>query len=148
MKIQNSWRTLLSVCVVGLMLLAVFRISQAARTGAGPLTEQDAIRLESRISQLEQRLYSIENNVRTLEQQSRLASSTPRGGSVTPEDLAVLRSAIQTLQLRLEDDECSLARLDERTLTPVAREARRRSAGADPCRENAGTPLRLPDRRQ
>ena len=142
-------RALLSVCVVGLVLLAVFRISQAARTAAGPLPQQDIIRLETRVNQLEQRLYSIENNMRTLEQQSRLAGSASRSGSVTPEDFALLRSAIQSLQVRLEDDECGLARLDERTLTPVAREARRRSAGgADPCRENSGSPLRLPDRRQ
>jgi predicted nucleic acid-binding Zn-ribbon protein len=118
----------------------------AARTNAGPTPQQDVIRLDSRISQLEQRFYSIETSVRTLEQQSRMAGMGQRGGAVTQDDLTVLRSEIQTLQARIMEDECALAKLDERTLTPTAREARRRAVGNDPCRNNFELPLRPPTR--
>jgi chromosome segregation ATPase len=109
------------------------------------MPQQEVIRLESRMNQLEQRLYTIESSIRNLEQQSRLGAST-RG--LSPEDLTLLRSQMQALQLRLEDHECALARLDERTLSAAMRDARRKSgAGNDPCRLNADMPLRLPDHR-
>ena len=126
---------LVSVLVFGLVLVA--------RTSAGPTPPQDAIRLESRISQLEQRFYTLETSMRTLEQQTRMGGLSQRGG-VTPDDLALLRSEIQTLQVRIMEDECALAKLDERTLSPTAREARRRAAGNDPCRANFELPLRPP----
>ena len=140
-----QYKTWGSVAVVLLSLIMVSRISSAGRTAPAP--EQDVIRLESRLNQLEQRLYSIETNLRTLEQQSRIAGATQRG--VSPDDVALLRAQLQTLQLRLTDDECGLAKLDERTLSAAMRE-QRRDAGignGDPCRQNAQTPLRLPDRR-
>src|SRR6185295_1196978 len=126
---------------VFLLTVLAFGLVLVARTNAGPTPQQDVIRLDARISQLEQRFYTIENSVRTLEQQSRITGMN-RGGSVTPEDLALLRSEIQTLQARIMEDECALAKLDERTLTPTAREARQRAAGNDPCRENFQLPLR------
>jgi hypothetical protein len=107
---------------------------------------QDAIRLETRINQLEQRLYTIETSIRTLEQQSRIGSVTSR--TVTPEEVAALRAEVQSLGLRLSDEECAIAKLDERTLTPAARAARIRSgARTEPCRLNADTPVRFPERR-
>jgi len=114
------------------------------RTSAGPAPQQDVIRLESRISQLEQRFYTVETSVRTLEQQSRMGMN--RGGSVTPDDITLLRSEIQRLQARIMEDECALAKLDERTLSPTARDARQRAAGNDPCRANFELPLRPPSR--
>jgi hypothetical protein len=143
------WRVLFLVCVAGLGLVTVFRISSAARNDYGPAPQQDVIRLETRINQLEQRLYSIETSIRTLEQQSRIAGATSRGGSVSPEELALLRSQVQALQLRLREDECGLAKLDERTLSSALRDARRKSGVAsDPCRANVEAPLRLPERRE
>jgi hypothetical protein len=93
-------------------------------------------------------LYSIETSLRTLEQQSRLGSVSSQ--NVTQQDVALLSSTIQALQLRLAEDECALAKLDERTLSPAMRAARQKSSGArtDPCRLNADTPLRLPERRE
>jgi predicted RNase H-like nuclease (RuvC/YqgF family) len=129
---------LVSVLVFGLVLVA--------RTEAGPTPQQDVIRLDSRVSQLEQRLYTIENSLRTLEQQSRMSMGGVRGAAVTPEDIAALRSEIQTLQVRLMEDECGIAKLDERTLTPAARDARRKAVGNDPCRLNFELPLRPPSR--
>ena len=122
----------LAVCVLGLSLLMISATPQ-----------QDFIRIESRLNQVEQRLYTMETSIRVLEQQSRMAGTTQRGG-VSPEDLALLRAEIQALQLRLADDECNLARLDERTLAPAMRDPRRKS---DPCRTNVNAPVRLPDQR-
>ena len=129
---------------VFLVSVLVFGLVLAARTNAGPTPQQDVIRLDSRISQLEQRFYTLETSLRTLEQQSRIGMSQ-RGG-VTPDDIALLRSEIQTLQVHLMENECALAKLDERTLTPTAREARRKAAGNDPCRANFDLPLRPPTR--
>jgi hypothetical protein len=129
---------LVSVLAFGLIL--------TARTEAGPTPQQDVIRLDARVSQLEQRLYTIENSVRTLEQQTRLSGLGGRGAAVTPDDIVLLRNEIQNLQVRVMEDECGLAKLDERTLTPAAREARRKAVGNDPCRLNVELPLRPPSR--
>ena len=116
------------VCVLGLALLTI---------SATP--PQDTLRLETRINQLETRLYSMETNIRTIEQQSRLVNAR----SSSPEDVARLRAEIQALQIRLAEDECALARLDERTLSPTMR--RKPGGRTDPCRANVDAPLRLPD---
>jgi len=129
----------LVVCVLAIGLVL------AVRSEAGPAPQQDVIRLDARVSQLEQRLYTIETSVRTLEQQSRMGMSG-RGAGVTPEEISLLRSEIQTLQARVMEDECALAKLDERTLSPAAREARRKAVGSDPCRANSELPLRPPSR--
>jgi hypothetical protein len=104
--------------------------------------------LERRISSLEQRLYSIETSINRL-QQSAISERTP---VVQPgaRDLEInlLRGELQTLQLRVNEIECGLVKLDERTTTSAVRETRR-SDGArttDPCRLNPATPLRLSTR--
>jgi hypothetical protein len=138
-------RAALLVVGAGLALLVVYKIS-AARNEYEPMTTQDAIRLEQRINQLEQRLYTMETSLRTIEQQSRIGAVSSR--NVTPEEFAAMRVELQTLGLRLADDECAIAKLDERTLTPAARSARIRSgARTEPCRLSADTPVRLPERR-
>jgi hypothetical protein len=130
---------------VFLVSVLAFGLVLAVRTSAGPAPQQDVIRIESRISQLEQRFYTIETSLRTLEQQSRMAGMN-RGGSVTPDEINLLRSEIQRLHAHIMENECALAKLDERTLSPTAREARRRAAGNDPCRANFELPLRPPSR--
>jgi predicted RNase H-like nuclease (RuvC/YqgF family) len=148
--IDLRWQVLVLVCVMGFGLVMVFRSSAASnpeRVATGPEPQQEVLRLETRINQLEQRFYGIETTIRTLEQQSRL-EATSRGGAVSAQDLALLQSQIQALQLRLAEDECGLARLDERTLSQAMRNARRQSAGrTDPCRTNVESPLRLPETR-
>ena len=145
MQYKSRW---LMVCIVGLGSVTVFGFSSAARTDFGPTSQQDVIRLEQRLNQLEQRLFSIENNLRNVEQQSRIAGTTTRGAS--PEDLARLRLEVQALQQRLADHECGLAKLDERTLSPAMRAARRKSGASanDPCRVNFDTPLQLSEVRR
>jgi hypothetical protein len=63
--------------------------------------------------------------------------------------LELLRSQIQALQVRLAEDECALAKLDERTLSAAMRNSRRPGGvRSDPCRMNVDAPLRLPERRE
>ena len=139
------WRALLVFGVFGLALVALYKIALAS---APPLPQQEVIRLETRINQLEQRLYSLDSSIRNLEQQSRLGGGAASRG-VSAQDVELLRAQIQALQVRLMEDECNLARLDERTLSPAMRNSRRQSAvRSDPCRVNVDAPLRLPDRGQ
>ena len=138
-----QWRTLLVAGLAALALVVLFQIALAASNAPPP--QQEVFRLETRINQLEQRLYQIDTSIRNLEQQSRLGGAS-RGGS--SQDVELLRSQIQTLQLRLIEDECALAKLDERTLSAAMRNARRQAGRTDPCRSNVDAPLRLPDRVQ
>ncbi len=136
------WRTLLLMGITGLALVMLFRIALAAGGNSAPAPQQDVIRLETRINQLEQRFYQIDASIRNLEQQSRLGG-TSRG--VSAQDVELLRAQIQALQTRLLEDECALAKLDERTLSPAMRNSRRQSGvRSDPCRLNVDSPLRLP----
>ena len=135
MKSKSLWLPVL----ITLGLIMVVRITSASG-GNAMLAQQDVIRLENRLSQLEQRMYSIETSLRTVEQQTRLGSVSSR--SISPEEIAVMHSEIRTLQNRMTEDECSLAKLDERTLTPERR--RKNGAITDPCRLNFEAPLRLP----
>jgi hypothetical protein len=121
----------------------------AGSTGeAATPAPQDLMRLESRLGQLEQRFYTVELSIRGLEQQARLSSAAPRAGATRDPEVGLLRSEVEALRLRLAEVECGLLKMDERTLTPEAREARRKSAAgnADPCRLGANDPLRLPAR--
>ena len=139
------WRALMVIGVAGLALVAVFKIASAGGLNTAPAPQQDVLRLETRLNQLEQRLYTIDTSIRNLEQQSRLGGTTSRATSA--QELELLRSQIQALQLRLMEDECALAKLDERTLSPAMRNSRRQSGvRGDPCRINVETPVRLPER--
>jgi peptidoglycan hydrolase CwlO-like protein len=136
MKTKVLW-----VCMVGLGLLTVV---SAARTEVSPEPLQDVIRLETRINQLETRLYSLDSNLRNLDQQVRLAISSGRS-STGGEDVTRLRLELQALQQRLEEHECALSKLDERTLGTAMRAARRKSGPGsnDPCRLNVETPVQF-----
>lgn len=139
------WRMLLLVSLIGFGLLLAIRVSSAARDGAAAISQQDAIRLENRLTQVEQRLYGLESSLRNLEQQSRSSMMGARG--VSAEELSSLTSQVQALQNRLAQHECGLIKLDERTLPPDVRNARRRAGATtgDPCRTNVDAPLRLSD---
>jgi predicted nucleic acid-binding Zn-ribbon protein len=133
-------RSILLIVGVSVALLTVVTISKGRSNGL-----QDVIRLESRLNRVEQRLFTIENNLRSLEQQTRLSSGSSQGSNQG--DLARLASEIQELQRRLANDECALAKLDERTLSPEVKAARRRSGASrtDPCRSQVESPISLPE---
>ncbi len=117
----------------------LLRIGEAAAV----VPTQDVTRIESRLSLLEQRFYSIEASLRGLEQQSRLSGVTSGSAARDPE-VGLLRAEVEALRRRLAEVECGLTRVDERTLSPAAKEARRRSGNLviDPCRLNPDAPLR------
>jgi hypothetical protein len=140
--------------------LAAFALAAAATYGARPSAgvgvasaspgAQDTFNLERRISVVEQRLNSIELSINRLEQQTRLQTAVPQpSASLRDTQIELLRSEVELLQRRLAEDECGLVRVDERTLTPQAREARRKDAADkdDPCRLNPDAPVRLSSRR-
>ena len=146
---RGAW----SACLAALVLAsaAAYAARPSAR-GAGASPEpQELFNLERRVSVVEQRLNTIELSVNRLEQQSRVQSAAPQpSATLRDTEIELLRSEVELLQRRLAEDECGLVRLDERTLTPSAREARRSSATNDkddPCRLNADMPLRLSSRR-
>ena len=137
-----TWQVLFALA--GVALFACLRDESTARAGVEPIPQQDVLRLENRLTQLEQRLFSMDTTLRNLEQQSRLAGVSSRG--VSQNELDQVRSQLQELERRLIEDECGLAKLDERTLTPLRREARKKSVATtgDQCRANFDAPLRLP----
>lgn len=140
------WRALLVTGVAGLALVALFRIALASGVNNAPVPQQEVFRLETRINQMEQRLIQIDTSIRGLQQQFRLGAGAASGG-VSAQDVQLLRTQIQALQIRLAEDECALAKLDERTLSPAMRNSRRQSGvRSDPCRVNVETPVRLPER--
>ena len=142
---HSSQRTLLARSVTLIVVVLVGLLTIVTLLSASRHSGQDAMRLETRINQVEQRMYTIENSLRNLEQQTRFGSAGSRGAG--QEDLIRLRSEIDTLQRRIADDECALAKLDERTLARETKEARRRSGTnrSDPCRSQVDAPLSLPN---
>lgn len=123
--------------------------SESASTAEPATTAtQDVMRLEQRITSLEQKIYPLESTIRRLEQQtSSISRPTPTPTLRDPE-LDRLRSDIEVLKARLRELECGLVHVDERTLSPAMKEARRRLAtqGGDPCRANPETPVQLSTR--
>ncbi len=134
--------------IIGLCAIVSLAVSAYRGMGARANAEsaQDTTSLDRRISLLEQRFYSIELNLNRLDQQLR-ASQGARSPSTSVGrelELNLMRDELNALRLRLSEMECGLVRLDERTLAPAAREARKRAAGAeDPCRLNSQAPLRI-----
>ena len=148
MNIFQGWR--LSFLVMPFVAVAVMA---DLHRGKNPLPSavgnetQDTISLDRRISLLEQRFYAVESKINRLEQQVAFSQRPPPQSSGGRE-LELLRNQMELLERRLVEVDCGLVKLDERTLTPAAREARKNleTTMTDPCRLNPGTPLRLSTR--
>lgn len=146
MKIEMKRRLwLLVACAVVLLALT----SGASR----PAQPQDLLTMDRKVNLIEQRLYAMEARLNRIEQQTGRASDPsplhPAAAATAASaetETALLRNQLDTLSLRLRLIECGLLRLDERTLSPVAREARRKSGAQtlDSCRVNAEAPLQFP----
>lgn len=117
-----------------------------------PVSAQTDVMLERRLSQVEQRFYYIESRLNQIENQSRYPGIVPGASSTNPIQLGQLRTEMDTLRTQLDslrsrvgEVECGLLKLDERTLSQAAREARRRSSAgaAEPCRTDTASPLKL-----
>jgi hypothetical protein len=128
------------------VMASLHRGTNALPSGIGNDT-QDVISLDRRISLLEQRFYAVESKVNRLEQQVAFSQRTPTPSN-SGRELELVHHQTEMLERRLVEIDCGLVKLDERTLTPAAREARG-SLGTnvnDPCRLNPGAPLRLSTR--
>ena len=101
--------------------------------------------LSQRLNRIEQRFTLLESKLIQLEQQSRFPSGAQDLTGVRETELRLLRSQMETLQLRIIQAECGLLRLDERTLSGAAK-ANRKSSGTDDndlCRQAPNAPLQF-----
>ena len=101
---------------------------------------QDPGSLDRRISMLEQRFFRLESSMTRLEQVVVSQRSTP-APSGRDQDVILMRQELEGLKLRMNEIECGLVKLDERT-TPV----NARKGDNDQCRLNPGSPVRLSTR--
>jgi hypothetical protein len=87
--------------------------------------------------------------MRSLQQQAMTSERSSASQPARDPEVMLLRSEVEILDSRLRELECALVRLDERTLSPSAREARKRTAPqpSDPCRVNPDMPVQLSPRR-
>ncbi|HKP87034.1 MAG TPA: hypothetical protein VJZ26_13105 [Blastocatellia bacterium] len=145
MRIIRIGISMLAFCAIVATAVEAYRARPASEPAAGA---QDVIGLDRRINSLEQRLYSIESSISRLQQQSITSGRSTQSPSARDPELDRLRAEVELLNARVKELECGVARLDERTLSASAKEARRR-AGAqskDPCRLEPETPVRLSSR--
>ena len=130
---------------VACVLAATAAIAHRGKASSGP--EQDVMSLDRRISSMEQRLFSMESSITQLQQQVMALRTSPTTPNVRDSETERLRSEILLLERRVREVECGVVKLDERTLSPTARESRRAEGqGADPCRLRPETPLQLSNR--
>ena len=148
MKMLNSKRVKTVLAVVGAAILIYLGLTGIFGERAAPtvLAQQTDLFLSRRIDQLEQRFYQLESKIDRVEQESRrpaVASPSIAGGNDT--EIRLLRSELDSMRIRLGEAECSLLRVDERTLTAAARASRKKAmfGGTENCRVNPGAVVEL-----
>lgn len=134
---QSNWVLIVVLCLV-IGVMATISRGNSATAAAEP---QDVMSLDRRLSSLEQRFYMVESNISRL--QTYLSTQRPPVSppSTTDRDILLMREEIQRLSLRVNELECGLAKLDERT-TPASRR-NTTDKPTDPCRMNVTTPIHL-----
>jgi hypothetical protein len=135
MSVQKTFQLVAIVILAAVVVIVLGRGVSGAET-------QDPASLDRRISMLEQRFYTLESSMNRLQQVITSQRSTGSSSSVSAQEVDQLQAEVQRLQLRLNEVECGLLKIDERTVNRRSGEAR----PADPCRQNPATPLRLPSR--
>lgn len=131
--------------LAAITILVAFVVITLGRGVLGAET-QDLNSLDRRISMLEQRFYTLETSMNRLQQVLSSQRSTSPSSGVSDRDVDQLQAEVQRLQLRLNEVECGLMKLDERTATASGNRRGGEARPADPCRQNPNTPLRLPTR--
>ena len=106
--------------------------------------------LSRRVDQIENRLYQIESKVDRVDLEARRTASPP-ATSIIPDnnaEIRLLRTEVESLRLRLGEAECGLLKLDERTLSPAARAARKKAlaGGTENCRADPAAAVVLSSR--
>jgi hypothetical protein len=132
---------------IGVTIAAYVGFNLIEMTVPAVLAQSDQF-LSRRVDQVEQRFYSIESRISRIEQQQTRPAITPPIFSSNETEISLLRSQVESLRLRVGEAECALLKLDERTLTSAARQARSRAraAGTDKCRELPAAPVQLSSR--
>ena len=131
--------------LVLIAILATVVVINVGRGVSGAET-QDPAGLDRRISMLEQRFYRLETSINRLEQLAASQRSTGSSADVRDREVDQLRQEVQRLQLRLNEVECGVLKLDERTGAGAVNRRSGDVRAADPCRQNPGLPLRFPSR--
>jgi uncharacterized coiled-coil protein SlyX len=133
--------------VLVILLFAVIGVMASNSRGSSAtaaVESQDPSSLDRRISLLEQRFYTIESNISRLQQYMATQRPSISQPGVSEREVSLMRDEIQRLTLRMNEVECGLSKLDERT-TPAARRNQTAKTN-DPCRLNPETPVRLSTR--
>jgi len=133
--------------VLVILLFAVIGVMASNSRGnsaTDAVESQDPSSLDRRISLLEQRFYTIESNISRLQQYMATQRPSISQPGVSDREVSLMRDEIQRLTLRMNEVECGLSKLDERT-TPAARRNPTAKTN-DPCRLNPETPVRLSTR--
>src|SRR5262249_45405975 len=112
-------------------------VPAALPPGAG----QDIMSVDRRVSTLEQRMYTIDSHINQLQQQVMMINRTPAPPAGASGDVGQLRVELDLLRNRINQIECAIAKLDERTLQPGKP---KRSVVKDPCRQDSQTPIEMP----
>jgi hypothetical protein len=139
MSVQNRFQ------IVAIVILATVVVIMLGRGVSGAET-QDPASLDRRISMLEQRFYTLETSMNRLQQVLTSQRSTGSASDVRGQEVDQLQAEVQRLQLRLNEVECGLLKIDERTTTATVNRRAGEPRSTDPCRQNSGTPLRLSSR--
>jgi uncharacterized coiled-coil protein SlyX len=133
--------------VLVILLFAVIGVMASNSRGnsaTAAVESQDPSSLDRRISLLEQRFYTIESNISRLQQYMATQRPSISQPGVSEREVTLMHDEIQRLTLRMNEVECGLSKLDERT-TPAARRNPTAKTN-DPCRLNPETPVRLSTR--
>lgn len=148
---KERWYWVLALLVFASIGVAAKGYTAKLATNPLPAMAQDTVVLDRRLNMLEQRFYSLESRFNRVEQQMSMLQRVVPAPSPTPtspmRDPATdfLRTEADSMKLRIAELECAILRLDERTLSPVTRETRRR-AGLQPkdqCRLNSDVQVKL-----
>jgi predicted RNase H-like nuclease (RuvC/YqgF family) len=130
--------------VLVVILCAVIGVMASISRGSSASEAQDVSSLDRRLSLLEQRFYSIESNITRLQQYVAAQRPPVSQPSTSDRELSMIREEIQRLNVRMNEIECGLIKLDERTTPAARRNAADKSN--DPCRLNPDTSVRLSTR--
>lgn len=134
--------------VVAALLAAtvVIIISGRGASPTGAAAMQDITGFDRRINLLEQRFYRLEQSISRLEQHVSSQRSTGSSSGQRDREVDLISQELQRLQLRMNEVECGLLKLDTRTAVTSGDRRSSDARTADPCRQNPSLPLRLPSR--
>jgi hypothetical protein len=153
-EIVNRHKYLVRISVAALIvgLVALFGWRWLGDFGGEipPTAHAQSALLEQRLNQVEQRFNYIESRLNRLESESRYPGVMPNTSSRNNTELELMRTQVDSMRTeidslrgRIGEMECAVLKLDERTLTPAARAARKPGVSSEPCRTNTGAPVRL-----